>query len=569
MALPPQTFPQISQSNSLRQLSAWQALEQQAQQASTLTKLFAAEPQRGQKMRAQAAGWLLDYSKQRLDEQTLQLLAQLAEQSQLATKRAALFAGERINSTEGRAVLHMALRAPTSADFAVDGHNVLPEVHEVLAKMRQFAEEVRSGNWLGATGKSIKQVINIGIGGSDLGPAMAYAALRAYASGPQVHFISNVDAADFAAKTAELDPAETLFIISSKTFTTQETMLNAAAARAWLQDSLGQQPASIARHMVAVSSNRQAVSDFGIDPANMFGFWDWVGGRYSLSSAIGLSLLLGVGAHNFDEMLAGLHEMDEHFKSAPLLENLPVLLALTGIWNSNFLGAPTLAVLPYSQDLALFPAYLQQLDMESNGKSTTLDGRQVDYQTGPVLWGQAGTNGQHAFYQLIHQGTQTIPCDFIGFARPADKLAANSASQHTEQHHALMANMFAQSGALAFGKSAEQLHDEGVASDLVPHRTFGGNRPSNTLLAEQLTPRSLGALIALYEHKIFVQGVIWQLNSFDQWGVELGKVLAKRILPLLTAEQVSNTAKLDELDSSSQALIEQYRNWISATNSDK
>lgn len=550
---------QEPRNSALVQLPAWQALEQhvQDQKSEHLRTAFAADPKRAQNYQLSAVGWFFDYSKQRVSDRTLSLLLELAEQSQLEQKKTALFAGQRINNTENRAVLHMALRAPKEAHFTVADAttNVVPEVHAVLEKMQDFAEQIRTQKWLGYTGKPIRNVVNIGIGGSDLGPMMAYSALRSYAQqGLCVRFISNVDGHDFLAKTHDLNPEETLFIVASKTFTTQETMLNAASARRWLLERL-EAPEAVARHMVAVSTNREAVQAFGIDPNHMFEFWDWVGGRYSLSSAIGLSLMVGIGPKHFADLLAGMHDMDEHFRTAPAAQNLPTLLALLGIWNSNFLQANTQAILPYSQDLQFFPAYLQQLEMESNGKSCTVDGQAVDYSTGPVLWGQAGTNGQHAFYQLIHQGTTLIPCDFIGFA--------NGDLGQDAHQNALMANMFAQAQALAFGKTAEEVQAEGVSPELVPHRTFRGNCANSTLLSQRLTPHSLGALIALYEHKVFVQGCIWQLNSFDQWGVELGKVLAKRILPRLEQPegQPEATQAEENIDSSTKALIAQYRLW--------
>ncbi|GGI71424.1 glucose-6-phosphate isomerase [Deinococcus wulumuqiensis] len=533
----------------LTDLPAWQALEDHYYevQGLHLRDLFAADPQRGERLSAEGAGLYLDYSKHRVTDETLRRLLALADEAGVARKRDAMFAGEKINVTEGRAVLHTALRAPRDAVIEVDGKNVVPDVHEVLERMSDFAERVRGGEWLGFTGQPIKNIVNIGIGGSDLGPVMAYEALRPYAQRDlTVRFVSNIDGTDLTEKVRDLDPAQTLFIVSSKTFTTQETMTNAHSARAWLLSSLKDE-AAIARHFVAVSTNAEAVQKFGIDTANMFGFWDWVGGRYSMDSAIGLSVMVAVGTEHFRELLAGFHDMDEHFRTAPAGENLPMLMGLLGIWYNNFFGAETLAVLPYDQSLAYFPAYLQQLDMESNGKHVTLGGAEVDYQTGPVVWGQPGTNGQHAFYQLIHQGTKLIPCDFIGFCRSHHPLPPH--------HDLLMANVFAQTEALAFGKTLEQVLEGGVAPDIAPHRVFEGNRPTSTLLADQLTPRILGALIALYEHKVFVQGAVWDINSFDQWGVELGKVLAGKIAPELQAEAEPELTH----DSSTNALIRRYR----------
>jgi glucose-6-phosphate isomerase len=499
----------------------WRALLQhaQVQDARSLRDLFAADPQRGERLVAEAAGLYLDYSKQRVGDDTLQLLLQLADACGLRTRIDAMFGGEHINATEDRAVLHVALRAPGGEHIATGGQDVVPEVHAVLARMATFSDQVRSGTWTGATGQRIRNVVSIGIGGSDLGPVMAYEALRHYSQRDMAfRFVSNVDPTDFVEATRGLDPAETLFIVCSKTFTTQETLTNAHAARDWCLAALHDE-AAIAKHFVAVSTNEAGVRAFGIDPANMFGFWDWVGGRYSMDSAIGLSTMIAIGADNFREMLAGFHAMDVHFQSTPFERNLPVLMGLLGIWNNNFLGAATVAVLPYAQYLKRFPAYLQQLTMESNGKHVTLDGRGVDYQTGPIYWGEPGTNGQHSFYQLLHQGTRLVPCDFIGFCQPLNPMDA--------QHDLLMANLFAQGEALAFGKSADQVRAEGTPEALVPHRVFGGNRPSSTILADRLTPRSLGALVALYEHSVFVQGAIWNIDSFDQWGVELGKQLAK------------------------------------------
>ncbi len=498
-------------------------------------------------MVTQTLGLYFDYSKQRVSKDTIELLMQLAEECGLRARIVAMFRGDKINITEHRAVLHIALRAPRDARIEVDGRNVVPEVHAVLDRMQSFSDQVRSGEWLGHTGRRIRTVVNIGIGGSDLGPVMACESLRAYATHAiDFCYVSNVDGTDIAEALRDLDAAETLFIVSSKTFTTQETMTNAHTARRWLLDAL-HDDAAIARHFVAVSTNAAAVSEFGIDVVNMFGFWDWVGGRYSMDSAIGLSTMIAVGPHNFRALLAGFHEMDEHFRTAPLAHNLPVLMGMLTIWNTNFLGAETLAVLPYDQYLKRLPAYLQQLTMESNGKSVTLGGVRVEYATCPIYWGEPGTNGQHSFYQLIHQGTRLIPCDFIGFKR--------SLNPRGEHHALLMSNMFAQAEALAFGKSAEDVAAEGTADWLVPHRTFEGNRPSNMLLAEELTPSVLGKLIALYEHAVFVQGVIWDVGSFDQWGVELGKVLAKRIAAELNA--VDEPAL--KHDSSTNALIRWFR----------
>jgi glucose-6-phosphate isomerase len=527
----------------------WQALSAHFEQQKSvhLRELFAADPGRAERFSAEAAGILLDYSKHRITAQTLGLLLDLARAVGLRDRIDAMFAGEKINTTEGRAVLHVALRTPRGKQILVDGQDVVPEVHAVLDKMGDFAKRVRSGAWLGHTGKPIKNIVNVGIGGSDLGPAMAYDALRAYSErGLTFRFVSNVDASDFAEAVQGLDAAETLFIVCSKTFTTIETLTNAKTARGWLVDRLGDE-AAVRKHFVAVSTNASEVAKFGIDTANMFGFWDWVGGRYSYPSAIGLAVMVAIGPERFSEMLAGFHELDEHFRTAPFEKNLPVLLGLLGIWYDNFFGAESHAVLPYDQYLNRFPAYLQQLDMESNGKSVTLDGERIAYQTGPIIWGQPGTNGQHAFYQLIHQGTKLIPCDFIGFAKSLNPLG--------EHHDQLMANFFAQTEALAFGKTAAEVKAEGVPDALVTHKTFDGNRPTSTILADSLTPAVLGKLVALYEHKVFVQGVIWGVNSFDQWGVELGKVLAKRIATELSASSEPNL----QHDSSTNALIRRYR----------
>jgi glucose-6-phosphate isomerase len=534
---------------SIDQTPEWQALvrHHQAVKDIHLRELFATDPGRGETLTCEAGDLYLDWSKHRVTAETVGLLVAMAERAGLRRRIDAMFAGERINVTENRAVLHVALRAPEGSSILVDGHNVVPDVHEVLGRMRGFAEEVRSGRWLGHTGRRVRNVVNIGIGGSDLGPAMAYDALRPYSDRSMTfRFVSNVDGADIAEATRDLDPAETLFIVCSKTFTTIETLTNARTARAWLLDVLGDE-AAVSRHFVAVSTNAEKVADFGIDPANMFGFWDWVGGRYSYPSAIGLSLMVAIGPDRFGELLAGFHLMDEHFRTTPFERNLPVLLGLLGIWYSNFFGAETQAVLPYSQYLERFPAYLQQLDMESNGKSVTLEGRPVRVDTGPVVWGQPGTNGQHAFYQLIHQGTRLVPSDFIGICRPAEVVG--------DHHDLLMANFLAQTEALAFGKTTEEVLAEGVAPDLAPHRTFPGNRPTSTILAPELTPSVLGQLTALYEHKVFTQGVVWDVNSFDQWGVELGKVLATRI-----AAELEEAAGDDlDHDSSTSTLIRRYR----------
>ncbi len=529
---------------------AWQALQTHYEKihARHLRDLFAEDPGRGERMTADGAGLFLDYSKNRITNETLALLIQLAEQSALRSRIEAMFHGEKINVTEKRAVLHVALRAPKGTSIVVDGEDVVPQVQAVLDRMADFSGRVRGGEWKGSTGKRIRNIVNIGIGGSDLGPVMAYEALKHYSDRALTfRFVSNVDGTDFAETVHDLDPAETLFVVSSKTFTTLETMTNAHSARAWLLGRLGGGDKSIARHFVAVSTNAAEVEKFGIDTANMFGFWDWVGGRYSMDSAIGLSTMLAVGADNFRAMLKGFHQMDEHFRTAPFDRNLPVLLGLLGIWYTDFFGTETVAVLPYEQYLKRFPAYLQQLTMESNGKRVTLDGTEVTYPTGPIYWGEPGTNGQHSFYQLIHQGTRLIPCDFIAFGQ-----ALNPVGRH---HDMLMANVFAQAEALAFGKTSEQVRAEGTADWLVPHRVFEGNRPSNTILADRLTPEVLGKLVALYEHSVFTQGVIWQINSFDQWGVELGKVLAKGIIP----ELESPTEPALDHDSSTNSLIRRYR----------
>ena len=530
--------------------AAWRALEEHHQnnRAVHLRELFARDPQRGERMTAEAAGVYLDYSKNRIADETVPLLVRLAEECGLRARIDAMFRGEPINVSEKRAVLHVALRAPRGASILVDGENVMPAVHSVLDRMTDFANRVRAGSWTGHTGQRIRNVVNIGIGGSDLGPVMAYQALRHYSDRSLTfRFVSNIDGTDFAEAVRDLDPAATLFIVSSKTFTTLETMTNARTAREWSLAGVGGDDASVAKHFVAVSTNAAEVTKFGIDTANMFGFWDWVGGRYSMDSAIGLSTMLAIGPDRFRAMLAGFHEMDEHFRTAPFAQNLPVLMGLLGIWNTNFLGAHTVAVLPYEQYLQRFPAYLQQLTMESNGKHVTLEGEEVSWGTCPIYWGEPGTNGQHSFYQLIHQGTRLVPCDFIAFGETLNPLG-----QH---HDVLLANMFAQGEALAFGKTPEEVRGEGSPEWLVPHRTFLGNRPSNTILLPRLTPEALGRLVALYEHSVFTQGVIWNLDSFDQWGVELGKVLAQRILPELGggAEPALNH------DSSTNALIRRYR----------
>jgi len=533
----------------LKQLPAWQALEAHATKlaGTHLRQLFADDPTRGERLTAEAAGVFLDYSKHRITDETLSLFQQLVEQSGLRAHIDAMFRGDKINITENRAVLHVALRAPKDESILVDGKDVVPGVHEVLDRMAVFADSIRSGKWLGYTEKPIRNIVNIGIGGSDLGPVMAYEALRHYTDRDLTfRFVSNVDGTDFHEATRDLDQEETLFIISSKTFTTLETMTNAHSARMWCLSRLREHTA-IARHFVAVSTNAAEVSKFGIDTANMFGFWDWVGGRYSMDSAIGLSNMIALGPDNFHAMLAGFHEMDEHFRTAPFDKNLPVIMGLLCLWYNCFFDAQTVAVLPYDQYLKRFPAYLQQLTMESNGKHVTLDGRIVDYQTGPIFWGEPGTNGQHSFYQLIHQGTKLIPCDFIGFCKSLNPLGAH--------HDYLMSNVFAQAEALAFGKTTEQVKAEGTADWLALHRTFDGNRPSSVILAEKMTPAMLGKLVALYEHSVFVQGIIWQIDSFDQWGVELGKVLAQRIIPELESDSEPELKH----DSSTNALIRRYR----------
>ena len=534
----------------LTQRPAWKALAAHQKKIAKLhlRELFAADKKRGEKLTIEAMGLFLDYSKNRITAETLKLLLQLAKESNLRGRMDAMFRGDKINFTENRAVLHTALRAPKTAKIFVDGKNVVPDVHAVLDKMTAFAKRVRSGAWKGHTGKRIKNVVNIGIGGSDLGPVMAYEALRHYSQRDLVfRFVSNVDGADFVEATQDLNPAETLFVVSSKTFTTQETMTNAESARDWLLRGLGGNKKAVAKHFVAVSTNAEKVSAFGIDTANMFGFWDWVGGRYSMDSAIGLSTMLAVGPENFRALLAGFHEMDEHFRTAPFEKNLPVLMALLSVWNTNFLGAETVAVLPYENFLKRFPAYLQQLTMESNGKYITLDGKKVNYQTSPIYWGEPGTNGQHSFYQLIHQGTRLIPCDFIAFGKALTPLGRH--------HDLLLANALAQSEALAFGKTAAEVRAEKVADALVPHKVFEGNRPSNTILADRLTPAVLGKLVALYEHIVFVQGAIWSVNPFDQWGVELGKALAQRIAPELEGKTLPPLTH----DSSTNNLIHRYR----------
>jgi glucose-6-phosphate isomerase len=533
----------------LRERKAWQALERHYAEISGthLRDLFAADPGRGERLTAEAAGIYLDYSKNRITDETLALLIELAEESGVAQRRDAMFRGEHINVSENRAVLHTALRLPATATLVVDGQDVVADVHAVLARMRDFSDRVRSGEFKGYTGKPIKNVINVGIGGSDLGPVMAYEALKHYCTRDiTFRFVSNVDSTDFVEAVRDLSADETLFIISSKTFGTLETLTNAESAKEWVVSALGS-PDAVANHFVAVSTNAEKVSAFGIDTANMFGFWDWVGGRYSMDSAIGLSTMIALGAGQFDEMLAGFHAMDEHFRTAPLASNLPVLMGLLAVWYRDFFGAQTVGVMPYDQYLKRFPAYLQQLTMESNGKHVTLDGRHVDYDTGAVYWGEPGTNGQHSFYQLIHQGTVLIPVDLIGFARTLNPLG--------DHHDYLSSNVFAQAEALAFGKTQEQVRAEGTPDAVVPHRVMEGNRPTNTLLCDILTPRLLGTLVALYEHSVFTQGTVWSIDSFDQWGVELGKQLAQRIIPELTAESEPELTH----DSSTNALIRRYR----------
>ncbi len=534
--------------SALTELPAWGQLQAHFEQirGAHLRDLFDADPERGNRLVAAGAGLFLDFSKNRITDETLLLLGELARRRGVEAHREAMFSGEHINVSEDRAVLHVALRMPRNRSLLVDGVDVVKEVHQTLDRMADFAERVRAGEWLGHTGKPILNLVNIGIGGSDLGPVMAYEALRHFSRREMsCRFVSNVDGTDFAEKSRDLDPEQTLFIVSSKTFTTLETMTNAKSARDWLLAGLGGDESAVAKHFVAVSTNAKGVAEFGIDTDNMFGFWDWVGGRYSMDSAIGLSTMLAVGPGCFAEMLAGFHAMDEHFREAPLGVNLPMLMGLLSVWYSDFFGAQTSGVFPYDQYLHRFPAYLQQLTMESNGKHVTLDGGHVDYDTGAIYWGEPGTNGQHSFYQLIHQGTKLIPCDFIGFGQSLNPLG--------DHHDILMANVFAQSEALAFGKTAEQVREEGTAEELVAHRVFEGNRPSNTILAERLTPAILGSLIALYEHSVFTQGIVWGIDSFDQWGVELGKQLAKRIVP-----ELSGSGELDH-DSSTNALIERYR----------
>jgi glucose-6-phosphate isomerase len=534
----------------LRDLGSWRALERHHEEVGDrhLRELFAADPDRGERMVAEGAGLHLDFSKNRITDETVALLTALADERAVAERRGAMFAGERINVSEDRSVLHVALRMPRERSLIVDGTDVVSEVHEVLDRMREFTEHVRSGDWVGHTGKPIRNVINIGIGGSDLGPVMAYEALRHYSRRAMTfRFVSNVDGTDFAEATRDLDPAETLFVISSKTFTTLETMTNARTAREWALAGLGGEDEAVARHFVAVSTNAEEVAAFGIDTQNMFGFWEWVGGRYSMDSAIGLSTMLAIGADRFAELLAGFHAMDEHFREAPFERNLPALMGLLAVWYSGFFGAQTVGVFPYDRYLLRFPAYLQQLTMESNGKHVTLDGGRVDYDTGAIYWGEPGTNGQHSFYQLIHQGTRLIPCDFIGFMHSLNPLG--------EHHDLLLSNVFAQGEALAFGKTPDEVRAEGTAEAVVPHRVMEGNRPSNTILAERLTPHTLGTLVALYEHSVFTQGAVWGIDSFDQWGVELGKALAKAIVPELQAPDEPELAH----DSSTNALIRRYR----------
>jgi glucose-6-phosphate isomerase len=540
----------MTEPSALTSRPAWQALQNHFNSISPLhlRQMFQEDPRRSEKLSVDAVGIFLDFSKNRITDETIKLLTQLARECGLQEKIEAMFRGDRINITENRSVLHTALRAPRGASIIVDGENVVPVVHAVLDKMAGFCNSIRSGHWLGHTGKRIRNIVNIGIGGSDLGPVMAYEALRYYSDrNLAFRFVSNVDGNDFAEATLDLNPEETLFVVASKTFTTQETMTNAHTARQWLLSGLGGDSAAVARHFVAVSTNAAKVSEFGIDPANMFEFWDWVGGRYSMDSAIGLSTMLAVGPDHFREMLAGFREMDEHFRTTPFERNLPVLMGLLTIWYANFFKAETVAVLPYENYLKRFPAYLQQLTMESNGKSVTLAGRPVDYDTSPVYWGEPGTNGQHSFYQLIHQGTRLIPCDFIAFVETLHPLGRH--------HDLLMANVFAQAEALAMGKTAAEVESEGTPSWLVPHRVFEGNRPSNMLLLQRLDPAALGKLVALYEHAVFVQGAIWEIDSYDQWGVELGKVLAQRIVPELEATSEPSLAH----DGSTNQLIQRYR----------
>jgi glucose-6-phosphate isomerase len=544
------TRPGTAARKSLTRRQAWKALQAHFKQVRDLhlRDLFRNDPGRGERLTVEAAGIFLDYSKNRITDETLKLLVDLAEESGLRSRIDAMFRGEKINITEKRAVLHVALRAPAGTTIKVDGEDVVPQVHAVLDKMTEFSNRVRGGEWKGHTGKPIRNVINIGIGGSDLGPVMAYEALKHYSDRAMTfRFVSNVDGTDLAEAVRDLDPAQTLFIVSSKTFTTLETMTNAHSARDWSMGGLGGDEKSVTRHFVAVSTNEAEVAKFGIDTANMFGFWDWVGGRYSMDSAIGLSTMLAIGPDHFRALLQGFHQMDEHFRTAPFERNLPVLMGLLAIWYNDFFGSQTVAVLPYEQYLKRFPAYLQQLTMESNGKHVTLDGTAVDYATGPIYWGEPGTNGQHSFYQLIHQGTRLIPCDFIAFSQPLNPLGRH--------HDMLLANVFAQTEALAFGKTPEQVKAEGTPDWLVPHRVFEGNRPSNTILAERLTPETLGKLVASYEHSVFTQGTIWNINSFDQWGVQLGKVLAQRIIP----ELESKTDPALGHDSSTSNLIRRYR----------
>jgi len=547
----PRRRPKIQRRTTLPRRQAWKALQAhyKSMQATHLRTMFADDPQRGSRMSVEAIGVFLDYSKNRITDETIRLLVQLAEESGLREGIEAMFRGEKINVTENRAVLHVALRAPREASIMVDGENVVPKVHAVLDRTAAFSQRVRSGEWKGYTGKPIRNVVNIGIGGSDLGPVMAYEALKHYTERSLTfRFVSNVDGTDLAEAVRDLQADETLFIVSSKTFTTLETMTNANSAREWSLAGLGGDPVSVAKHFVAVSTNAEAVAKFGIDTANMFQFWDWVGGRYSMESAIGLSTMIAIGPDNFLAMLNGSHQMDEHFRQTPFAQNLPVLMGLLTIWYVNFFGAETVAILPYEQYLKRFPAYLQQLTMESNGKHVTLDGKAVSYETSSVYWGEPGTNGQHSFYQLIHQGTRLIPCNVIAFHQPLNPLGRH--------HDLLMANVFAQTEALAFGKTAEEVKNEGTPDWLVPHRVFEGNRPSNTILAERLTPETLGKLIALYEHSVFTQGVIWNIDSFDQWGVELGKVLAQRIAPELESKDETSLGH----DSSTNNLIRRYRN---------